>query len=62
MTSAILRPKQAAEYIGICLRSLYNYSDSDPDFPPKIQFSPRCVGWRKEAIDAWLERKEREAA
>ena len=58
----ILRPPKAAEYIGVSLRQLYNIAERDPDFPRKIVFSPRCVGFRREAIDAWLERKEADAA
>ncbi len=55
---AILRPPQAAEYIGCSTRQLYNIAERDPGFPRKIVFSPRCVGYRVEAIDAWLKTKE----
>lgn len=58
MTPAILRPNQAAEYIGVCRRQLYNLAEADPDFPRKIIFSARCVGWRKESLDQWLKLKE----
>ena len=58
----ILRPPKAAEYIGVSLRQLYNIAERDPDFPRKIVFSPRCVGFRRNAIDEWLERKEANAA
>lgn len=58
MQSQILRPPQAAAYIGVSLRQLYNIERADPDFPRKIVFSPRCVGFRRHAIDEWLERKE----
>lgn len=54
----ILRPPQQAAYIGVSLRQLYVIERSDPTFPPKIVFSPRCVGRRRKAIDEWLERKE----
>ena len=57
----ILRPPQAAEYVGVSLRHLYNIEEADPDFPRKIVFSKRCVGYRRESLDAWLERKERAA-
>lgn len=55
---AILRPQQAADYLGMSRRKLYDLADVDPDFPRKIVFSARCVGWRREALDAWLEAKE----
>ena len=57
---AILRPPLAAQHIGVSLRQLYNIAERDPRFPRKIVFSPRCVGWRRESLDAWL--AEREAA
>jgi len=57
----ILRPPQAAAYIGVSLRQLYNIAESDDDFPRKIVFSRRCVGYRRAAIDEWLQAKERAA-
>lgn len=59
--TGILRPPKAAKYVGVSLRHLYNIEESDPDFPRKIVFSKRCVGYRRESLDRWLERKEREA-
>lgn len=56
--AAILRPHRAAEYLGISRRKLYDLAEIDPDFPRKIVFSKRCVGWRREALDAWLRAKE----
>jgi predicted DNA-binding transcriptional regulator AlpA len=55
---AVLRPPQAANYIGCSLRQLYNIERDDPDFPRKIIFSRRCVGYRRESLDAYLQRKE----
>lgn len=54
----VLRPPRAAEYVGVSLRQLYNIAERDPDFPRKLVFSPRCVGWRRESLDAWLKAKE----
>ncbi|PWG62333.1 helix-turn-helix transcriptional regulator [Spiribacter halobius] len=59
--SGVLRPPQAAEYLGMTTRHLYNVAERDPTFPRKIVFSARCVGWRREALDAWLKEKERAA-
>lgn len=56
--SAILRPAEAAEYLGMSRRKLYDIAEIDPDFPRKIVFSKRCVGWRRESLDAWLRAKE----
>ena len=55
---AILRPPQAAEYIGCSLRQLYNIERDDLDFPRKLVFSSRFVGWRLESLEAYLEKKE----
>ena len=55
---AILRPPQAAEYIGCSLRQLYVIERDDPDFPRKLVFSSRFVGWRLESLEAYLEKKE----
>ena len=54
----ILRPPAAARYVGVSLRQLYNIAEADPKFPRKIVFSRRCVGWRRESLDAWLKAKE----
>lgn len=59
MTQSILRPPQAAKYIGVSLRTLYNLSEQ-PGFPRKIYLSARCVGYRKESLDAWSRAKEQQ--
>jgi len=58
MERQILRPPKAAEYLGFSLRQLYNVERADPTFPKKIRFSKRCVGFRRESLDAWLRAKE----
>lgn len=62
MNPSILRPTQAAAYIGISRRYLYKLSDTDPTFPRKIIITARCVGWRKESLDQWIQSKEGGAA
>lgn len=54
----VLRPREAAAYLGVTRRQIYNLSEFDPTFPRKIVFTPRCVGWRRESIDEWLKAKE----
>ncbi|WP_018872978.1 AlpA family transcriptional regulator [Thioalkalivibrio sp. ALJ16] len=56
--AAVLRPKQAAPYLGMSRSKLHSISEKDPTFPRKIRYSARCVGWRREALDAWLRGKE----
>lgn len=59
--SQILRPPAAARFLGVSVRHLYNLERGDPDFPRKIIFSPRCVGWRRTSLESWLEAKEGDA-
>ena len=61
MQTAILRPKAAAEYLGVASSTLYRWS-AGPDFPKPIKLGKQASGWRKADLDAWLERKAREAA
>ena len=61
MEAQILRRPHLAKYLGVSLRQTYNMEEADPDFPRKIVFSPRCVGWRRDAIDRYLASKERAA-
>ena len=58
MDKAVLRPARAAEYLNMSLRQLRYIAEQDSSFPRKITFSPRCVGWRRESLDAWLKDKE----
>jgi predicted DNA-binding transcriptional regulator AlpA len=58
MQAAILRPPQAAQFIGCSLRQLYNIERDDPDFPRKLVFSSRFVGYRLETLEAYLQKKE----
>lgn len=55
---AVLRPQSAAEYIGVSRRKLYELYETVPDFPQKIEFSSRVVGWRRESLDRWLASRE----
>lgn len=54
----VLRPREAAEYLGISLRQLYNIEERDKRFPRKIIFSKRCVGFSRDSLDAYLQQKE----
>lgn len=58
ISPTILRPAAACKYLGIGRTKLHFLHEQDPTFPRKIRFSPRCVGWRIESLDAWLEKKE----
>lgn len=59
---ALLRPAEACTYLGIGRTKLHYLSENDPDFPRKIRLSARCVGFRRESLDAWLAAKEKGGA
>src|SRR6056297_3224726 len=58
ITAAVMRTQEAADYLGISRTKLHFLHECDPSFPRKIVFSIRCVGYRKDSIDAWLAKKE----
>lgn len=55
--SETMRLKEAANYLNISLATLWRYGEN-PDFPPKIRLSSRCVCFRKSDLDNWLKSKE----
>jgi prophage regulatory protein len=57
ITPALLRPNEAAAYLGISRRQLYNVQSENPDFPPKIKLTSKCVGFRRADLDAWIASK-----
>jgi len=56
MTSAILRPKAAAEYLGVAVSTLYRWAAAT-DFPKPIKLGRQASGWRKADLDAWIDRQ-----
>ena len=58
---AFYRPADACKYLGIGRTKLHELAEYSADFPRKVRISNRCVGWTKSQLDAWLEKKEREA-
>lgn len=59
---AFFRPADACKYLGIGRTKLHELSECDPSFPRKIRISPRCVGWTRAQLDAWLESKQAEVS
>ena len=55
------RPAEAAELLGISATTLWRVEQSDPNFPPKIRISARCVGYRRSALLAWISQREASA-
>ncbi len=60
--NVLIRPRDACIYLGIGRTKLHLLHETDPTFPRKIRLSSRCVGWRREDIDAWLAQKAKQAA
>lgn len=52
--SPILRPEEAAEFLGISRPTLYRWAKELPDFPAQVKLGPRIGGWRKDELEAWL--------
>lgn len=51
----ILRPNQVCEKLNISIPTLYRWSKRG-DFPQKIKFGPRSVGFRESDIDDYVNR------
>jgi prophage regulatory protein len=49
----ILRIKTVLDRTGLSRSTMYRKMQ-DGTFPPSVQISTRCAGWRESAIDAWL--------
>lgn len=54
---AVLRPKQAAAYIGMSLPSLWRFMREDPTFPRAFKLGANASGILREELDEWLDRK-----
>ncbi|WP_085984720.1 AlpA family phage regulatory protein [Pseudomonas sp. GM21] len=52
----MIRPKALATLLAISDVTLWRLSKR-PDFPQKIQISPRTVAYRRSDVDAWLDSK-----
>jgi len=48
-----LRPKQAAEFLGIGRATLWRWSRERADFPKPIRLSSRCTIFDLAKLDAW---------
>ncbi len=57
----ILRPKDAADLLGVSRSTLYHWAKNDPSFPARIQIGPRSTGWFLHELLSWLEAR-RDAA
>ena len=53
---AIYRLPAVVEITGLSKATIYRLIGRG-DFPPRVQLSPRCVGWRVGDVDEWLEKR-----
>lgn len=59
---AVLRPKQAAQYLGVSLPTFWRYRKDDPTFPVLFSLSANARAVMRADLDAWLEAKKESAA
>jgi len=59
--SPVLRPKQAAAYIGMSVPSFWCFAKDDPTFPRLFKIGPQATAIMRADLDAWIAAK-REAA
>lgn len=52
-----LRPRQAADLLGVGLSTFWLIAKNDPDFPSLISLSPRCTVVREQDLADYLNRK-----
>ena len=53
MASKSYRPKQAAEFLGIGVATLWRWIKERPDFPRPIRLSARCTVIDGDQLVAW---------
>ncbi len=54
----ILRPKEAARFLGVSRTTFWRIAKS-VDFPKKICIGARAVGWLRADLLAWMETRKR---
>jgi predicted DNA-binding transcriptional regulator AlpA len=57
MSDKAMSLKEAAEYLGLELSTLYNWRVKQIG-PPSYALSPRKIIYRKKEIDRWLEERK----
>jgi predicted DNA-binding transcriptional regulator AlpA len=62
LTPAVLRPRDAAAYLGIGLSTIWRWAQRDAGFPRPHKLASRVTVWRKSDLDDFLERQAGDAA
>lgn len=61
ITPAVLRPTQAAAYIGSSVPTFWRRVKDDPDFPRPFKVGPNSTVVMRASLDAWLKAKQEAA-
>ena len=51
---SILRKVEVARRVGLSPVSIWRL-EKEGNFPSRVQLGPRCVGWKEEEVDQWIE-------
>lgn len=54
ITPAVLRPKQAAVYLGFSVPTFWRYAKIDPTFPKPFKLGANATGVMRSDLDQWL--------
>lgn len=57
----IIRPREAAAYLGVCRSTLYRFVD-DGDLPRPIRFASQITGWRLSTLESFIAKHEAEVS
>jgi prophage regulatory protein len=52
-----LRPRPAADALGVSLSTFWHKAKTDPDFPPLIKLGPKCTVVREADLEAYVDLK-----
>ena len=50
----ILRKSEVARRVGLSPVTIWRL-EKEGNFPSRVQLGPRCVGWKEEEVDQWIE-------
>jgi prophage regulatory protein len=51
---SILRKSEVSQMVGLSTVTIWRLEKAG-NFPSRVQLGPRCVGWKEEEIDQWIE-------
>ena len=60
-SGGILRPAEAARFLGVSRGTLYRWQMENPDFPRLLHLGARSSGWRKADLEAWINTRAEES-